>query len=401
MLEYESWATLSMQQAEHGGSLPATDTAQAKFSAELLSARDRALHAAASLAQLDLSGLVSTSRRLLDKSPAYLLDLVDVIEQARTGSISIKLNAKNAATRKRTAHLPLITTREQGQAHLVKLQRQRVALALSPDYLKKRVWYIKWWVRYCLTFWGEQPWLVGTLFELYEAMLSGFHGLVTERYGPCGAGAQAVTHVVQWHLTVLRIALPAFPLLANDKRLESRRARKHAKSVEKTARRGYTRVQVQEACSDLQQIAAGRPVLIGDAIPSFGIRLEAAVMRLTLAACWWLILRLIEMCRGGEYDPDLHWSREWLIEAGWLRVKLGGAAITAQMQRKQDGNAQNHAFSFEKLPVLYLDLPHNPQSPPSATSWPSTRSRTRASTSRPTASRHRGCHPPNTQPASS
>ena len=86
-----------------------------------------------------------------------------------------------------------------------------------------------------IKFWTSEPFL--SFFEAIE-----------ERYGPCGCGAQGVTHVTQWHLTVLRVELPEFKILANDRRLAAREHKKHSKSIQKAPRRGYTPAQAKLAC---------------------------------------------------------------------------------------------------------------------------------------------------------
>ena len=359
--EYDAWALMAVQQAARGGSLPLTREAQHDFSTAVMSARQRADEAARSMHALDVAGLVADARRLVDVSPAYLLDLVDTVDQALSGTVRIKINDKNEATRQRTAHLANISTREQALQHLKRLQAARTTRSLSPKYLEKRVWYIKWWVRHCLLKFGCAPWMTDmSRKQLYMEMLGSFFEEIEERYGPCGAGAQGVTHVTQWHLTVLRVELPEFKVLANDRRLAAREHRKHSKSIQTAPRRGYTPAQVKLACTDMGEISRGRPVTPKSSAPSRATRLEAAVMRFVLACAWWLILRVGELCVGGQYDPDVHWSIQWLVDAGWWQVRAGGAAVTDQMARKQDGNVQTHAFSFEPFPVLFMDLPHNP-----------------------------------------
>ena len=376
VLEYDAYALLAVRQvAGQVGHMPSTEADQAQFAlatssvaclvhqrqhVTLMTAAQRAAEADEHIAQLDVPQAVGQLRRLVDKDARYTLDVLDVLEQARTGSVKFKINDKNDATRARTSHLLDITTRQQAHEHLIRLQQGRVARSLKPGYLEKRVFYVKWFVRYSLVTWGVIAWYTPECAAAFQLRLEGFHNIVCERYGPTGCGAQAVTHVIQWHLTVLRIVVPPNPLLTNDKRLESRNARKHAKSIAKAPRRGYNRPQVEEACVDMREISLGRPVTTFAAPPTAAARLEAAVMRFVLAAAWWLVMRVGELCRGGEYDPAIHWSREWLILAGWLRVQIGGAAITDQTEKKQDGNVQHDAFSFEAVPVLYLDLPHNP-----------------------------------------
>ena len=48
----------------------------------------------------------------------------------------------------------------------------------------------------------------------------------------------------------------------------------------------------------------------------FGDRLEAGATRFALACGFQLFMRIVEVTRGAAFDPEIHWTRGWLIEAG-------------------------------------------------------------------------------------
>ena len=323
---------------------------------------DRAHAADRAAESLNIGDEQAAIRRLVGASHESMLDLLASLHRAKEGKVKLRRNVKNAATMERTAHYTSISTRAALHRHLDYLRSSRVVRTLAPKYLKMRVWYIKEWAKYVWEAWGIKPWLLeladwrslpSAVLGWYENVLQGFHDLIGERHGHSGTAGQAITHLRQFHLTVLRIDFPPFTCLANDSRLEGREVRKHTKSIEREARRGLVQPFLTYMCEDMR-------MTLFDTSRSRTARREAGAMWYHTTLACILILRLGETCTGPEYDVDRHWSVGQLIAAGWLVVLEGGAALTHSMPRKQDGNQQNNAYSFEKIPVLYSDHVCNP-----------------------------------------
>ena len=284
----------------------------------------------------------------------HALEFTALADSADQGKVSLTLNTASAASRERTARFVQVRTRADYEALLQDLRMRFVKAAVKPATWKVRVYYVRWWARYCLMRKGETPWR--HLWELMhrlsvqqhrfeEELLEGFRDEVEERYGPTGCAAQAISHVRQWHLLVLRIPFPEFQMLQNDLRSAARRTSKARAAGHTKARRAATLVHVQGFCLAFRSDALAQA--------DFWLVQECLVLRTLVSFCWFLRFRVGELARGGEFDPALHWTAEDLCEL--LSAKDSSFVELEQQERKV-----LHINTEEPMIVLIDVLPFCP-----------------------------------------
>ena len=163
-----------------------------------------------------------------------LLEIMDSISRAEQGKILLKPNTKAGPEQlAKTKFLSAITTRAQFQALIARSYAEQPAQCLAPKYLKARTSYVKGWERMMREGFGAMAWRLCWAMQLSKSQerreenyLIAWFTLCRLRYKTFGAAEQAVSHVVQFHLTHLDLVPPKFPRLYNRLRLARRGAAK-------------------------------------------------------------------------------------------------------------------------------------------------------------------------------
>ena len=316
----------------------------------LRTAVTRSDFAAQRAAELDVPDVVTGARRTLVDTHDVTLRCLLAVERAKQGAVRMAQNEASTDAAARTAHYANIKTREAYHRNLIKIRAGRTKAILKPKYLNQRVWYIGKWMDHTLTGWGELPWRkawdLGALLpapqrRYEEELLTSFHDLLAQKYGPTGMAGQGVTHVVQWHLTVLRVSVPDFAILRNDRRLEGRLVKKHRTSGTKKRRRALAPAQRDGFVLGFLHLA--------DKAPGHWDAVFFLVMANGVAWGTTHCFRVSELFRGGDFDGLKHWTVQWLEDAGIMRVVPGGVVMIDQFERKVEG-----VFTEEQLPSVFM-----------------------------------------------
>ena len=272
----------------------------------------------------------------------YLLDVLDAVERSRTGAISMPGKQLTCVGSSKP-----VASRAEMLRLLENLQRRfSVTDSIKASTMKVRLFYVRWWATFCIEMFGVSPWIIPL-----EHMLTAFRDMVEEKYGASGCAAQAISHVDQFFMTVLRLARPTYTLLNNDQRMAARRKAK--RDIQGTKGRKHRRAAVRRhldgfcefyaRCSKSSRLLALCPPVAESALPAaalaetnktfpFWQRVLFLVLSFIAAAGFYLRFRVGELARGSEFDPALHWSVKWLEI--FLQVEDGGLALVDQPDRK-------------------------------------------------------------------
>ena len=277
---------------------------------------------------------------------AGYLELMDSMNRAAEGKILLHPNTKAGPEQKaKTAFLTTIKTRKQFQALLSKVHTEQPAQCLAPKYLKSRTSYVKGYEAMMREGFGAIPWRLcwGTDLTMAqkrreENYLIAWFTLCRIRYKSFGSVEQAVSHVMQFHITHLDLAPPPFPRLYNRLRL----ARRGAKKSEVRKRRPYIKPEyVMAIASVCSKYVQNKNHDIDD-------RIAVCALWCIITAGFTLLFRVGELARGAEFNAERHWNVNDMRPL--LALKAGEDMCVRQPQRKVPGE---HAQ--EQMPVAYWD----------------------------------------------
>ena len=291
--------------------------------------------------------IASTLAEEGEQGSSDLLRLTESINRAARGEILIRPDSKTPAQLEKTKNLAGIRTRAQFQELITNSYHHQPTKNLSPKYLKSRTTYVRQWECMMREGFGANPWRICWGLDLSqpqirreENYLLAWFTLCRIRMASFGAAEQAVSHVVQFHLTHLDLAPPAFPRLYNRMRI----VRHGAKKDEIRKRRPYIKPEHVHAICELCWRCIQDPHrLLED-------KLTIASFWMIVAAGFGLLFRVGELARGSEFSATRHWTVNdmRMLE----RLMPGQNACIRQPQRKICGEHQQEA-----MPVTFWDSP--------------------------------------------
>ena len=282
-----------------------------------------------------------------EEGSSDLLRLTESVNRAARGEILIRPNSKTPAQFEKTKFLTGIRTRAQFQELITKSYQHQPSKNLSPKYLKSRTSYVRQWENMMREGFGANPWRICWGLDLSqpqirreENYLLAWFTLCRIRMASFGAAEQAVSHVVQFHLTHLDLSPPAFPRLYNRIRI----VRHGAKKDEIRKRRPYIKPEHVHAICELCWRCTQDPNR------SLEDKLTITAFWMIVAAGFGLLFRVGELARGSEFSAARHWTVNdmRMLE----RLMPGQNACIRQPQRKICGEHQQEA-----MPITFWDSP--------------------------------------------
>ena len=284
-----------------------------------------------------------------DGSEEAAAELTESINRASKGLIKINPNTRAGPEQlEATRHLETIRTREQFHELITRSYNEQPAKALAPGYLKSRTTYVKQWESMMREGFGALPWRLCWAMDLSkqqhrreENYLLAFFTLCRIRFKTFAAAEQAISHVVQFHLTHLDLAPPPFPRLYNRLRLARRGAKKDEASRK---RRPYIKPEYVSA------IAAACSAYVANTHHALNDRIAVCALWGIVTAGFSLLFRVGELARGAEFTPRRHWTLGDMRPLA--KLKPGTNHCVRQPQRKVPGE-----FQQEALPISFWDNP--------------------------------------------
>ena len=277
-----------------------------------------------------------------------LLALTESVNRASRGEILLRPNTKTKAQFEKTKFLSTIRTRSEFQKLLSESYLAQPAKNLAPKYLKTRTSYVKQWECFMREGFGATPWRLCWGLDLTvpqirreENYLLAWFTLNRIRMATFAAAEQAVSHVIQFHITHLDLSPPEFPRLYNRLRIVRHGAKKDDATRK---RRPYIKPEyVSAICKVCWEYVQDDAHGISD-------RIAVCAFWMVVAAGFGLLFRVGELARGAEYTAHRHWCVHDMRIL--QRLQPGQNACVRQPQRKV-----SHEHQQEALPVSYWDSP--------------------------------------------
>ena len=270
------------------------------------------------------------------------LRALDSSTRAAEGKFKFHLNHKAP---QRTAIYKMVKTREALQEVLSRSYQSVPYDVLSGGHIKNRGTYWRQYCEFCAEGMNMAPVRISWLLDLSraehykeETLMLAWMTYCNIRFMHFNTVEQAVSHVMQFHMTHLDIVPPPFPRLHNRLRLGRKLWAKKGAGRRRAKRLTLTPPQLA-AMVQVCQRTIQSPV-------SQSSKIAISALWAIMTACFQLLFRVGELARGADFDPKIHWTPGWL--APLLSLADGDNECIPQPQRKVANEA-----SEEFMPIVF------------------------------------------------
>ena len=271
-----------------------------------------------------------------------LLETISSGERASAGTVRLKPNHKApAAVNKLISEL---NTRDRVLHAMRNALRQWNIRALEPASISNQLSAVRNWEPFMREVYLRSPYRLvwgsdmnAATRRQEEDYLLGFMVIMDMRCTTFSSVDNMLSHIRQFHLTVLDIAVPKFdtifPRLTNARAKGRIRDKKQPKG--RRRRPTFKVSQIITICTNLIGVIKNRHA-------HARVRHDACVMLCIICAGFTLLFRIGELAKGDGFDPRLHWTISWLSCLRGMVDKQ--VRCIMQPQRKRESEATKEAM---------------------------------------------------------